>query len=486
MALSTDILTSAALRFREIEMQECFDASMPGSRPNSFQKAILEEWGQVPTQCVTAGNQSGKSAVGARLAAWFLAENKPGWKRPDRWGKAPLVGMLVGRTMKQVEEELLRKIQGFFSSDEIYIPRIGMIPQKVVHRKTGNTLLLASHHNENEAREKLQAFVLNFVWLDEMPKSGKLFEELERRVQSKEGYFISTFTPKVKNADIRKLVDSYALPYSKKYQMPMFANPSLSEERKAKILAELEVYPQAYRDCILNGDWLGDDSSVYVIPDAAFRDPPNYSSGWRHVESADPALQSKHGQIVFAEDPSTGDWYVVRAEYFSGIHVPEDLVRAVTDKVKGLNICRRVCDAASTWYIGQASKMGFIYTIPFDKNNRRAEMMKNMQTALGTRLFIASWCHDFAAELTAMQWSETSAERVVNSHVYHLHDAGIYGLDCLPKHEVTSIPPELHVRLRIQQEKDRKAAAAGPKRIAARNPLLQPYRIGAGRRSRRW
>lgn len=465
--LSSDLLATAALRLKSLEMQECFDANVPGSRPNSFQQVVIDEWGQIPTQCVAAGNQSGKSALGARIAAWFLAENKPGWKRPKQWGKAPAYGILVGRTMKQVEEELLRKIVAFFDPNELYIPRIGMSPQKVVHKKTGNTILLASHHNEAEAQQKLQSFVLNFAWIDEMPKSYRLFEELERRVQSKDGFFLSTFTPKVRNTDIRKLVDSYALPYAKKYKMPMFANPSLSEERKSKILKEMEVYPQAYRDCILNGDWQDDDFSVYHVPDAAIQAPVNYSGAWRHVECADPALQSKHGQVVFAEDPVSGHWYIVRGDYISGIVVPEDLVRVATDRVKDLNIVRRVCDSASTWFIGQASKMGFSYVTPYAKNNRRAEMMKNLQADLGVRIFIAPWCSDVITELSNMQWSEVAADKVVNSHSYHLHDAAIYGRDCLPKMDAAEVIPELHVRLRMQIEKDRKKVAAKSMRIQA-------------------
>lgn len=463
-----DLVVAAAQRLKELERQVCFDGTVPGSRPNFFQQQVIDDWGTIPTQAVTAGNQSGKSALGARLAAWFLAENKPGWKRPAKWGKGPLSGLIVGRTMKQVEEELLKKLTSFFDPDELHIPKVGMVPQKVVHKKTGNTLLLASHHNENEAREKLQAFVLNFIWLDEMPKSSHLFEELERRVQSKDGWFISTFTPKVRNPDIRKVVDAYSPPYSRKYQMSMFANPILSEERKLKILKELDGYPDAYRKCILEGDWMDDDLAVYSVPDSAVREPLNYSSSWRHVEGADPALQSKHGQVVLAEEPGTGNWYVVKADYVSGIFVPEDLVRAVTDRVKHLNVVRRVCDAASTWYVGQASKMGFTYVAPYDKNNRREEMMKNLQSRLGNRIFIAPWCQDVLSELASMQWSETRADKVVNSRSYHLHDALIYAADCLPKAEAVDVVPELHVRLRMQIEKDRKRESLKNGKLAIR------------------
>lgn len=481
--VSPAVQAAAAARLLELERTEVFDAAFPGTRPNSYQSEILNEWGQVSSQYVVAGNRSGKSQLGARIAAWFLAENRPGWVRPAKWGSQPLVGMLVGRTMKQVEEELVRKIQAFFGPDELHIPRVGMIPQKIVHRKTGNTLLLASHHNEAEAREKLQAFTLQFIWLDEMPKTWRLFEELERRVSTSNGWFICTFTPKVKNQEIRKLIDAARLPYSKKYKMPMFANPSLDEDRKKKILQEMEVYPESYRRCVLEGDWLDDDSAVYHLPDNFIRMPEGYHSGWRHVESADPALQSKHGQVVYAEQPGTGHWYIVRDEYFQGIVVPEDLVKAVTGAVKHLNVCRRVCDSASTWFIGQASKMGFTYVTPWDKNNRRAEMMKSFQSKMGVSIFCAPWCTNLPQELTAMQWSETSADRVVNTHTYHLHDAAIYGADCLPKPIVEPVVHEHHVRIRMKQEQDRKADAAKAKGQAGPR-ALQPYRVGI--RTRSW
>lgn len=437
MELSPELLKQALSRYEELDLLERFDGGMPGSRPNSFQAGIIQDFTKVPIQIVKAGNQSGKSTIGARLMAHLLAESLPGWSRPENWGKSPLLFIVVGRTSKQVEDELYKKIRGFFKNpaEELQEVRQGMMLQKVVHRATGNTLLLASHHSENEAREKLQSFVANAVWLDEMPGTMLLFEELLRRVQSRDGYFIATFTPKVKNQDIRRWVDNLKEPYGRVYKLPMMANPILSEDRKKQILMELEAYPEDYRQCVLEGDWLSQDASVYQLLDSAIKAPEGYHGGWRHVESSDPALQSKHGQVVFAENPQTKEWYVVKSDYITGIVVPEDLVLAVTQRVSHLNVVRRVCDSASTWYIGQASKMGFKYHTPWDKNNRKDDMMKNVQTALGSRLFIAPWCHELISELTEMQWSETAANKIINVHRFHLHDATIYGLDCLPKPE---------------------------------------------------
>lgn len=474
-------LALAVQQLNRLERQEVFDPFRPGSRATSYQQAIIDDFGKVLIQHAIAGNRSGKSQLGARILAWMLAEDKPGWTRPVRWGPGSLLFMCIGRVSKQVEEVLYRKVRAFFAEGELHEFRVGNALQKVVHRRTGNTLLFASHHNAAEAREKVQAYELHGFWLDEMPSDVRLVEELERRVQDRHGFQFTSFTPKVKNLAIRKKVDAVQLPYGKQYKLRMLDNPIYTDDDKAGILRSLEGMPEGYRKCVLEGDWMDDDFSVYSVGEGTVRDPVDYSPTWRHVESADPALQSKHGQIVFSECPQSGHWWIVRDEYISGIYVPEDLVTAVTSRVKDLTIVRRVCDPASTWYIGQASKMGFTYQTPWDKNNRRPEMMKALQAALGVTLFIAPWCQNIQDELSSMQWSETAADRIVNQHSFHLHDATIYGLDCLPKREVAPAVPELHVRLRMQIEKDRKAATI-PKTVAGSNPLLKPYRINRRRR----
>lgn len=476
MSLTQADIAAAATRLKQLERQQVFDPLRPGSRPTKFQQEVIDDFLKVRTQHTVAGNRSGKSQLGAWFMRRVLAEDSADWRRPLEWGTAPLQFMLIGRVSKQVEEALYRKVRAFFDEGELHETRIGNALQKVTHRRTKNSLLFASHHNATEAREKVQAYELHGVWLDEMPSDFRLIEEIERRLQDRHGFLFSSFTPKVRNPGVRKKVDAIRPPDGKQYKLRMMDNPIYTEEDKAAILRSLEGMPESYRRCVLEGDWLEADTAAYSVPDSCIRTPVDYGPHWRHVESADPALQSKHGRVVFAECPASGHWWIVRADYVSGIYVPEDLVRAVTEPLKGLNIVRRVCDPASTWYIGQASKMGFTYTTPWDKNNRRPEMMKNLQAGLGTRLFVAPWCSDFTDELADMQWSENSEAHIVNQHSYHLHDAGIYGFDCLPGPATGEAKvPELHVRLRILQEQ-RRAAESRPKRTQG-SRLLQPFRI---------
>ena len=153
-------------------------------------------------------HNSGKTSTVSRVFAWLLNETHPYWTRPKAWANEPLLMIICGRTGKQIEESLLRRILAFFPAGEIREVRTGNQIQKIVHRDTGNTIIFQSYENINQARERVQSYTAHVVWVDEMPSSFSLFDELLRRVQAKSGFFFATFTPLVINADIRKFCDN--------------------------------------------------------------------------------------------------------------------------------------------------------------------------------------------------------------------------------------------------------------------------------------
>jgi len=450
-------LAAAVKRLQRLELQECFDPARKGSRPNAAQQAVLDDIGVISHRYVTAGNQSGKSQLAAREVAWVLTETHPKWKRPKEWGDAPLQILVVGRVTKQVEEVLHRKIVGFLEPDTYHIQRQGGVVQKLTYKPTGNTILYASHHNEKEAQEKLQGFVAHYVWLDEMPGSVKLLEELHRRVQAHKGYFLSTFTPKQINRDIQRLIDTSDGFNSKKYQFKMFDNPIYTDEDKLKILSSLSTYSEAYKNTVLSGDWLTGDDMVYFFDrEMMVKDPPNYSPSWRHVESSDPATKSKFGFTIWAEDPATGMWYCIRADYISGIFVPSELVKEVQKRTAGINIVRRICDSANPWYAATAATLGLTYMTPYRKNDRKADLIKGLQSAIGPKIQIASWCTDLIDEFETCRWSETAANKIVNSSSFHLLDSAQYFVDCMPRYEGIPMSTNWQAELRLANEERKK------------------------------
>lgn len=414
-------------------------------------------------------HNSGKSQLAAREVAWVFTESHPFWKRNDEWGSEPLLLLIVSRVGAQGEDVLWRKISAFLDPADYTIKRSGSQLEKVIHNKNGNTLLFKSHHNEADAREKLQAYVAHYVWLDELPRSFRIIEELHRRVQAKKGPFLATFTPKDVNIEIQKIVDHGRAPYSKKYQFHMFDNPIYSEKDKADILASMSTYSETYRNTLLRGDWAtGEDQVYYFDYDTMVESPPDYSASWRHVEVVDPALKSALGLTVWAENPLTNIWYLVRADYVRGIYVPTELVKKVQEIVSGYRIVKRRADPHEVWYIQTAGSMGIHYEGVYKKNERKGELIKKFQESLGSKIRISPWCGDFLTEIQDCRWSDRADGKIVNASSYHLLDTAQYFTDSIPAPDNSQLALPAHAWLYQQNEKRKVAEVRKQISIASR------------------
>lgn len=480
------LLAAALARYQNMQLRECFDSSNPESRPTESQQEVFDALGVNQFRYVLGGNQSGKTQLGARETAWIFEENHPNWERPSHWGQEPLLILVLGRTTKQIEETIWRKISSLLTPGSYDVKRTGGVIQKVVHKENGNVILFLSHHSDAEAREKVQSFVAHYVWLDEMPGSYKLIEELHRRIQARRGYFLCTMTPKAVNNEIRRLVDSSDGVISRKFRLRMFDNPVYGEEDKQSILASLVAASDSYKQTVLEGEWASAEEMVYHFDyDLVVDDLPSHYSrtGWRHVESVDPALRSKFGYTLWAEQPETGIWWCVVADYISGIYDPVAIYQEMRKRTAPYNVVRRVCDPHEAWYLGTAAadRCQPAYQTPYDKNSRKGELIKQLQHAIGGRVRIARHCVDLIAEFEECRWAESGqSNRIVNSSSYHLLDTAQYFVDLMPKYE-PGIPPgePWYVTLQKKDEERRRGQESG------RSPTgkLTRGRISRGRRS---
>lgn len=457
--LSPEMLAKAAERYRRLALQDAFDPHNLSTRPTAVQQQVFEEFGQRSQQWIVASNQSGKTQTCSRLTAWVLAENHPHWSRPKSWNKEPLLLLVCGRTGKQLEESLVPRICAYLPSEDYKVVRIGNITQRIEH-VNGNRIVFQSLENPQLARERVQSYVANFVWVDEMPSTVQIINELLMRVQSKQGYFIASFTPLVHNAEIRKMVDEVAENIGKKYRFRMFDNPIYSDpERQAQLLASYAHLTDIERNCRLNGDWMEAESAVWHIDrDFMTETPPNYHPSWRHVEASDPAVSSKFGISIWAECPENGIWYCIRDDYIEGIAAPDDIVAEVKRRTANINIMRRICDPHESWYLGQASKAKLSYICP-KKDGRKDEMIKNLQTALSSgKIKIAPWCTRLVDELERAQWSvtDTNKARIVGGSKLHLADTAQYFVDLIPQASKDYQAKPWHAELR-QANEERKA-----------------------------
>lgn len=444
---------AAALRkLEQKKLLKAFDAFHPESRPSSKQKVILKDIGKIKYRFCVAGNQSGKSQLAAREIAWILTDSHPYWQRPYEWNSEPLLIIIAGQDLTMMATELWgKKIRPFLTGGDWKEIRQGNTLKKAVNQKTGDTLVFVSHADGSDKNRKhMQGYVAHYVWLDEMPAHHKILEELQLRVQAKNGFMLATFTPKFRNDNIRRIVDNSTEPVAKKYKMSKFDNPIFANSYDEE-MTRLAGYSEAERNTILYGDWSTGDSAVYQFNyDLMTVEelPSGYSRGWRHVESVDPALKSKFGYTLWAECPQKGIWYLISDKYITGIYNPADMLKRVRQLSSGYNIVRKISDPHEAWYIGAASQEGISYISPFDKNNRKGELIKGLQAALSSgKIKIARWCTDTIDELQSCQWSE-NADRIINSSSYHNLDCAQYFCDLIPQYDPIRAVRPWHQELR--------------------------------------
>ncbi len=466
-------LLAAAIAKRDaIKRNTCFDPYKIDSKPSPKQELPLKDRRNLHIY-VVAGNQSGKSTIGARRTAWMFLESDPYWERPNGsycnlckshdiernhdnfscnscdhrwvdWGDEPLLIIVAGRITDQIEKLWSTKIKPYLPKGSYDKPKKqGGVIKEVVNPKNGNTILFTSHDKAKEAAEKVQSYVAHFVWLDEMPGDYKYIEELHRRCDSRRAQCLATFTPKSRNEKIRNMVDNVDPSIGIKYQMGKLDNPiyyGREEEERAKI-AHLSLEIQL---TILEGAWQGAEEKVFHLEKSLHvsRLPSNYSPAWPHLVATDPAASGKAGYILLARDPSTGFWWVTIADYMDG-KAPSDAVEDVEKRSRPYNIVRRVYDPAAAGFSKEAAKRKIIYMGVYNKAQRKKELITNVQQAMrdgwlkfGDRLYA------LFTEMNDAEWNadETGIRR---STKYHILDALQYAIDNLP-----SKPKEVEVLTR--------------------------------------
>lgn len=481
MRLSADekLLVAALQRYELLQKRESFDPLNPDSRPTPRQQEVIDDFGRIPQQWIRAGNQSGKSQTCARIVAWVVTDTHPLWKRPANWGTEPILVIVAGRTGKQIEDSLLPKIRGFLESGTYKEVRVGNIIQRL-ELTNGNRIIFQSLENPNVSRERLQSYVAHLTWCDELPPTLALVRELLVRTQARNGYSLFSFTPTVVSLEIQKYVDSLKEPEGKVYRFHMLDNPLYSDPvRKQQLLDRYDYLSYEQKEMVFEGGWLSADGQVYFFDYITMVEmPENYSPMWRHIESVDPAISSATGVTVWAEHPVTGVWYCVRAGYIKGILVPTDIVAAVRKFVGDVNIIRRTSDYAP-WFVNTASSMKVHYlTIQDKNNNRKEELLKNFQEALGKSIKIAPHCQEFIEELQECRWSDRAEGKIINHSSYHIIDSAHYFVDIKPKMEVKQTYTSHDDYLYQANEKRKIAIAKAEKKTNARIQWRQ------GRRAR--
>lgn len=480
------LLVAAMRRLESITRIEAFDPYNPDSRPNKPQQEVIDDFGKVKQQWIRAGNQGGKSLTCSRIISWVLADNHPTWRRPKEWLTEPLLIIVAGRTGKQIEDSLLPKITAGLEPGTYKEVRIGNIIQRL-ELDNGNKVIFQSLENPRMARERLQSYVAHIVWVDELPPTMEIVRELQIRVQSRNGYFIASFTPTSVNVEIQRFVDQLKLPEGKVYRFNMLDNPLYADPvRRQELIDRYSHLPQHVQDVIFRGEWMSGDDLVYFFDYDKMVDVPlGYSPLWRHVESVDPAISSALGLTVWAEDPHTNVWYCILAEYVKGILVPSKIIETVQERVRGLNIVKRISDPHEVWYIQTAGQMGIHYGTVYKKSERKHELIKNFQQALGGELKLCPQAQLLIQELQECRWSDRAANKIINGSSYHLLDSAQYFCDTKPSPQTKLPRAESWYDWLYRENEKRKTQEAVAEEMRKRQRMCSHKTIISRRRKRR-
>ena len=435
------LLAAATLKLDALKRAACIDPADFDSRPSPTQETVLRDTDSLHIY-VVAGNQSGKTAMGARIVAWKFENNHPYWKRPKGWGKEPLLIIVAGRLTSHLEEIWRSKLEPLLTPGSFKIKRSAGVLQEVTSFSNNNKILFTSHDKAKDAKEKIQSFVAHHFWLDEMPSHSGYVEEAHRRVDARQGQFFATMTPKSRNEDIRHMVDNADGSVATKYRMGKLDNP-IYHGREDVEWAKIAHLPKKVQNNIMFGDWLDGDERVFWFDRDLHQRvlPPNYTAMWPHVLSVDPAASGTVGLIVMAKEPKSTNWWVVRADYIAGT-APSLLVEQVETISKLYNVVRKIYDPHETWFAKEAQMKGATYMGVYNKTGRKKDLITAVQQALEDGwLMHCPGLNDLVIEYSTAEWAENKDDKIKNSTAYHLLDALQYAIDCLPK--IEEIDPSL-------------------------------------------
>lgn len=440
-------------QYRE-KLRYAFDADVLDSKPTPQQARIINS--KLNIHYIVGSNRSGKSQLGARIVSWWFENNHPYLDRPEKWGDKPITILMVGQVGSQMDTELWNnKLSKFLNPGSYRVVRQGNSIDYIEHRENKNRIVFISHLDPDAARKKAQAYTAQVVWLDEMPSKAGVLSELRLRVLDENGFMYCTFTPLIRNQEIKKIVDASST-LSKKWFISILDNPKFDAAEREIIIDEMRALSasEAEFQARLNGAWMGMETAVFMYnPEINWMDklPESYSPNiWPHVAVVDQASSGNAGLTVWAREPKRDFWYCLKAKYLKG-EPSSLLVQTVEKEIKDFHIVKRICDCNPSGYYKEAQLQKIRYVPISEKAYNKENSIDEANAALVTGDFVlVSGSELLAEELTMCSRAEDNPEKIVKASKYHTADTFRYFLAKKPKFE--EIQPEPRPEERIRRD----------------------------------
>jgi hypothetical protein len=184
----------------------------------------------------------------------------------------------------------------------------------------------------------------------------------------------------------------------------------------------------------------------------------------------DPAASGLAGLTVWGEDPKTGHWYNVAAQYLKGGAATELLaaVEAAVAPWAGPGLLR-VCDCNPAGFYREAARQGVPWRAYTEKNDRKLTTINLVnETFLASQVWLTDASQSLEDELVKCSWSARDSAKIANSSSYHLTDTMRYAMDSRPVWD-----NKVHVPLTETQELRKAWKARQLAESQARAKLIQ-------------
>ena len=385
------------LRQRSRLLRE-FLPGQPDAKPFAKQVAFLKDPKQ--NKIARCGNRAAKTFTMMRDLAWKITRTH--WYRQDynifdlsdkNWKRKldtevyeemylqtkPQVFWIVGPTYDFVNHTMW----GLYLEKMIpswFVKEIKYTNQKNIDSiifQNGDMIKCKTYSQQDTTK---MGFVVNGVYIDEMPPDVQTITELVVRTFDCDGHVTIGFTSLVQNEEIKTYVDkSCEAKTMALHQWTIYDNPWYADhpERMQRVLDEYAHMSEEERNARLNGDW------YYEIPEKAvfegcepievedFHIPPH----WRRCRFTDPASHVT-GHAEFAEDPDTGEWYLYLGTQITWGHIAkaEDIIGRIESYKpnQGFKYLLSKYDNAEAWFGAYAAGVGYR---PCILKNREAAIM---------------------------------------------------------------------------------------------------------------
>ncbi len=286
-------------------------------KPYTKQRAFLKAGAAFAERLLIAGNQNGKTHIGAFEVACHMTGVYPDWWEGRRFDKAPR-GWIAGETSSVVRDTLQKKLCGEPGVDSAF--GTGMIPKDlfvdkpslargitdaydtIQVRHVSGGVSVARFKSYEQGREKFQGETLDWLWFDEEPPS-KIYTEGLTRTAATRGMCFMTFTPLKGPTEVVLRFLNELSEYRSVTTMSIDDAEHIVPEEKRRLIAS---WPAHEREARARGEpMLGAGRIFTTLEDTVTEDPIQTSAippHWYKLGAVDFGIDHPFGFVLILWD----------------------------------------------------------------------------------------------------------------------------------------------------------------------------------------